>query len=232
MNDLSPIGHNGPPDPIDTITAEHENTRMEAENWADGSPVETEAQMKAVDALRAGMRTYRIALEAGQKSATAPLYDVYKAELARWKPTIDDAKRIEDCLVAVVGTFKKRLADEKAAAERKAQQEAWEKTRAAQEAARQADAGDIEAQRAAHAAIAEANAAQDAAAAAKADSVKGLRTVTKYEITNHKALLHWIAANDRDAITAFIDEWARKNHKSRLGHITDGLKVWTEKDAY
>lgn len=232
MNDLSPIGHNGPPDPIDAITTQFESARLEAENWADGSPVENEAQMKAVDALRAGMRTYRIALEAGQKSATAPLHDAWKSEGNRWKPTIDDAKRIEDCLVAIVGAFKKRLADEKAAAERKAQQEAWEKTRAAQEAARLANAGDIEAQRAADAAIAEANAAQDAADAAKADTVKGLRTVTKYEVIDHKALLHWIAANDRDSVTVFIDEWARKNHKNRLGNNTEGLKAWTEKNAY
>ena len=113
MNDIAAIGHNGAPDPIDTINAAFEEIRMEAENWADGTPVENEAQMNAVDALRKGARQWRLDLEAGQKSATAPMYDAYKSELERWKPTIADAKRIEDCLVALVGGFKQKLAAEK-----------------------------------------------------------------------------------------------------------------------
>ena len=68
-------------------------------------------------------------------------------------------------------------------------------------------------------------AAKDAAK----DTVKGLRTVTKYEITDHRALLHWIAKNDRDAITAFIDEYVRRNHKTAT--IT-GVRVWEDKEAF
>ena len=68
---------------------------MHDANWLDGSPVENEAQMKAVDGLRKQAREWRMALKAGQKSATAPLYDAYKAEGARWKPTIEDAQRID-----------------------------------------------------------------------------------------------------------------------------------------
>ena len=58
MNDMTPaaIGHNGPPDPIDEINASFEADREEASNWTDGAPVENEAQMKAVDALRKSMR--------------------------------------------------------------------------------------------------------------------------------------------------------------------------------
>jgi hypothetical protein len=81
MTQLATIGHNNPPDPIETITAPFDNDRAEAENWLDGTPVETEAQMKAVDALRATMRQWRLGLERGQKDATAPLHEVYKAEL-------------------------------------------------------------------------------------------------------------------------------------------------------
>jgi len=129
MNDLTPgLGHNNPPDPIDTITAAYEAEREESENWLDGSPIESEPQMNAVDALRKSMRQWRLDLEKGQKDATAPLRAVYQAELDRWKPTIEDAKRIEGCLVATVDAFKKRLAEEKRAAERAAW-EAVEKAR-------------------------------------------------------------------------------------------------------
>lgn len=223
------IGHNNPPDPIDTINAAFEEIRMEAENWADGTPVENEAQMNAVDALRKGARQWRLDLEAAQKSATAPMYDAYKAELERWKPTIADAKRIEDCLVALVGGFKQKLAAEKEAA-RKAAWEAAEVARKEAEAkVAAAGAANIEAQREAQAAIDAAADARAKASEAQKDTVKGMREVTRYEITDHRALLNWIAKNARDDMTSFIEEWARKNHKTVSA---DGLRVWKSKEAY
>lgn len=230
MNALPPLNHNNPPDPIDQITAQYDDVRSESENWLDGQRVQTKAQMGAVDLLRKGMRDYRLALERGQKDATAPLYDAYKAEGARWKPTIDDAKQIEAGLVALVDTFKRRLAEEKEAARRKAEAEAWEATRAAREAAQAAEAADLEAQRAAAAAMREAEEAQARAAAAKADTVKGLRTVTRYEITSPRDLLNWLARNRKDDVTAFLEEWARRNHKPDPGAA--GLRVWQEKVAF
>jgi hypothetical protein len=230
QNPRAVIGANNPPDPIDTITALFEGDRAEAEGRLDGKPVENEAQMKEADQLRATMRDWRLALEKGQKSATAPLYDIYKAELERWKPTIEDSKRIEAGLVGIVDGFKRKLANEKAEADRIAQAAAWELTRKAQEAARLADATNIEATRAAAAAIAQAEAAQKAAAIAAKDTVKGMRTVTKYEITDHRALLNYIAKNARDDMTAFIEVWAQKHHKEFAN--ADGLRVWSEKEAY
>jgi len=231
MNDLTPgIGHNGAPDPIDTITASYEAEREEAANWLDGSPVESEAQMNAVDALRKAMRQWRLDLEKGQKDATAPLRAVYQAELDRWKPTIEDAKRIEGCLVATVDAFKRKLAEEKRAAEKAAWEAAEKARREAEAKAQAAAATDLEAQREAEAARQAAIDAEKAAQAARKDQVKGMRTVTKYEITDHRALLHWIAANRRDDITAFIEAWAQKHHKAHEN--ADGLRVWTEKEAY
>ena len=230
MNVAAPIGHNMPPDPIDDVTAPYDASRSEAESWLDGKAVETEGQMKAVDVLRGEMRAWRLGLEAGQKAATTPLHEVYKSELERWKPTIADAKMIEAGLVGLVDGFKRKLAAEKDAARKAAEHAAWEATRAAQAAARLADATDIEATRAAAKAADDAEAAQRAAMAASKDTVKGLRTVTKYEILDHRALLNFIAKNARDDMTAFIEDWARKNHKQFTN--ADGLKVWTEKEAF
>lgn len=233
MNDMNPravVGGNNPPDPIDTITAAYDDERQEAENWTDGAPVENEAQMQAVDALRESMRQWRLELERGQKAATAPLREVYQAELDRWKPTIADAKRIEGCLVATVDTFKRKLAAEKQEAERKAWEAANKARREAEEKARLADATNLEAQRETEAARQAAIDAEKVAQEAKRDQVKGMRTVTLYEVEDHRALLHWIAANRRDDITAFIDDWARRNHKA-TGTV-DGLRVWQEKGAY
>ena len=132
--------------------------------------------------------------------------------------------------MALVDDFKRKLAAEKEAARKEAERLAWEETRKAQEAARLADASDIEATRAAAAQMEAAEAAQKAAQAAAKDTVKGLRTVTRYEITDHRALLNFIAKNAREDVTAFIEEWARKNHKEFAG--ADGLRVWQEKEAF
>jgi hypothetical protein len=222
--------HNNPPDPIDEAMAPFDATREEAEGWLDGRAVETEGQMKAVDALIKEMKAAKKAVEAAEESAAKPLYDAWKAEKAKFVPTITDLDRIVKGLVSIVDGFKRKLAAEKAEAQRKAEAEAWEKTRAAQEAAKLADAANIEAVRAAAKAAEEAEAAQRAAREAGKDTVKGLRTVTRYEVTDHRALLNFIAKNARDDVTAFIDAWAAKNHK-QFTHA-DGLKVWSEKEAF
>lgn len=221
--------HNNPPDPIDEITAAYEADRLEAENWCDGEPVENEAQMRAVDALRKSMRQWRIALEAGQKSDAAPMYDAYKAALERWKPTIADAKRIESALVATVDTFKRKLAEEKRAAERAAWQAVEDARREAEAKARAADAASIEQQREAAAAAQAAIDAEKAARDASKDCVKGMRTVVRYEIESHRGALNWIVVNDRDAVTDFIDDYVRRNHKTK--NIA-GVHVWKDREAF
>lgn len=228
--DVATIGHNMPPDPIDEALVPFGDVISEAEAWLDGQKVDTEAKMKAADELLKGVKAARKAVDDARDTSTKPLHEAWKTEVARWKPTQDDLDRLAKGLAALVNDFKVALAKEKEEARKKAEAEAWEKTRAAQDAARVADASNIEATRAAAAAIEEAEAAQRLAHAAGKDTVKGLRTVTKYEITDHKALLHWIARNDKDAVYAFIEEWARKEHKACAN--ADGLRVWNERVAF
>jgi hypothetical protein len=185
--------------------------------------------MKAVDAVIKDIRAAKSDLAKAKKSATAPLHDAWKAEIARWKPTEDDIERRLKGLAAVVDPFKRKLAAEKEAAKRAAYEEARRKEREAEEAARKADVSDYEAATEAALLQAEAIAAKKAASAANKDTLKGLRTVTRYAIQDHRAALHWIAANDRDAVTAFIEEYVRRNHKT--AEIC-GVKVWQEKEAY
>jgi hypothetical protein len=228
---LPPRTHNNPPDPLDEALAPYGDYLAEAEGWLDGTPVETEAQMRAVDALLRQIKAADKAVTDAQKSESAPLHDAWKAALARYKPTLDDLDRIKRGLVAAVDGFKRRLAAQKAEAERLAREQAAAAARAAAEAHRAALDSDLEAQRAAAAMQAEAEAAQIAAARASrdADSVKGLRTVTKHVVEDHRAALHWIAKNDRDAITAFVEDYARRHHAQRA---IDGVRVWKEKAAF
>jgi hypothetical protein len=224
------IGHNLPPDPLDEAIAPFADYVAEAENWLDGTPVTNEAQMRAVDAILAQIKGAEKAVTAAQKSEAAPLHDAWKAALARYKPTLDDLDRIKRGLIATVDAFKRKLAAEKAEEARKAREAQEAAAAALREARAKADAANIEQQRAIADAEREAEIARiKAAVAEKGATVKGMITKTFYAIDDHRALLHWIAANDRDAMTAFIEEYARRNHS--LTRPMDGLRVWSEKVA-
>jgi len=231
MTDTNPravIGGNNPPDPVEVTLAPFDDALAEAENWLDGEPVTNAEQMKAVDALAKQVKAARKAIKEARDAATGPLHDAWKAEVARWKPAEDDLDRITKGLAAIVSDYKRKLAKEQEAARRAAYQEAERKKAEAEAAARAADAGNIEAQRQA------AEAKQAAIDAAKQASntkveVRGLRTVHRCEITDHRATLNWIAKNDRAALTAFIEEYVSKNHR---GPAIDGVRTWQEKEAF
>lgn len=231
MNKRAVIGGNYPPDPLDEAIATDPEALELAEGMLTGLPVENEAQMRATDDLAKRLKAVRKAVEAAEESEAKPIYDEWKATKARFKPTLDDLDRMIKGCAAMVSDFKRKLAAEKAEAERKARAEAEAKARAAHEAAQRAADSDIDAQREAAMAQAEAEAAQKAAQqASRANDVKGLRTVTRFEITDHRALLNWIAKNRREDLTAFIEEWARRNHKDN--QAADGLRVWQDREAY
>jgi Sec-independent protein translocase protein TatA len=221
--------HNNPPDPLDDALAPYGDVITEAESWLDGSAVENEGQMKAVDSLLKSIKAAKKAVSDAEESEAKPIYDQWKAAKARFAPTITDLDRLTKGLVSIVDGFKRKLAAEKAEAERIAAQAAYAARKAAEEAARKADVADIEAQRAAAAAMAQADAANAAARAASADTVKGMRTVWKHEITDHRALLHWIASQDKPAVTRFIEEYARAHFKQGA---MDGVRTWQEKEAF
>lgn len=225
---IPPRTHNNPPDPIDEALAPFGDAIAEAENWMDGTPVENEAQMKAVDALIKDIKAAKKAVTAAEESEAKPFYDQWKAAKARYKPTLDDLDLRTKALVAVVDGFKRKLAAEKAEAERLARIEAARKMRESEEAARKSAEGDYEAQRAALEAKQAAEDAQKAVAAAAKDQVKGLRHTTMHEIEDHRKALHWIAQNDREAVTAFIEDYVRRNCANKA---IDGVRVWQERVA-
>ena len=222
-------GHNMPPDPLEEVLCRFGDTITESENWLDGEPVSNKDQMKAVDELAKGMKAARKAVKEARDAATGPLHEAWKAEVAKWKPTEDDLDRIIKGLASIVGDYKKKLADEQAAAKHAAYIEAEAAKAVAERAAREAAAGDIDAQREAAAAK---RAALDKAKAAQRtgnEKVTGLRRVQRYAITDYREALRWIAANDRDAVTAFIEDYVSRNHKrTQIG----GVSQWEEKEAF
>lgn len=229
MNIQATIGHNNPPDPIEAVIAEYDAVIAEAQNWTDGELVADEAGMTAVDALLKDFKSYKSALVKAGKERTDPMHKAWKAEVAAVKVYTDDADRIQSALVATVAPFKAKLAAEKKAAERAAWEAAEKAKREAAAKVEAANDADLEAQREAAEAQQAAIDAEKAAQAQARNGVKGMRKVTKYEITDHRAALHWIAANDREAMTAFTEEYVRRNHKAAT---IEGVRVWAEKEAF
>lgn len=223
------IGGNNPPDPIDEALAPYGDAIEEAQNWLDGNPIENEAQLKATDDLLKTIKGALKDLNAARDDATKPLHEIWKAEVARWKPTQDDLDRIIKGLIACQDPFKRALAAQKEAEKRAAWEAAEKAKREAQEAARAAQASDITAQREAAEKAALAQAALKDASAKQKDTVRGMRTVHRYEIEDYRAALHWITRNDRDAVTAFIEAYVADNHKKAE---IDGVKRWQEKESF
>lgn len=223
------IGNNNPPDPIDLALEPYGAVLEEVGNWLDGAEVENDGQLKATDALLKDLKAARKAVDEARDECTKPLHEVWKAEVARWKPTQDDLDRQVKCLVAAQAPYKAKLAAEKEAARLAAVAEAEAKAEAARQAHQTANAASIAEQREADDLMAEAEAAARLAAKAGKDTVKGMRTVQVYAIEDHRAALNWIARNDRDAMTAFIEEYVRRNFKLRP---IDGVKVETTKEAF
>ncbi len=229
QNPRAVIGGNNPPDPIDLALEPFSDIIEEAAHWLDGATVENEEQLKATDKILKELKEARKALDAARDEVTKPLHEAWKGEVARWKPTQDDLDRQVKCLIAAQAPFKAKLLAEKEAARRKAQEEAAAKAEAARLAHLAANSSSLEDQRKADAMLREAEQAERRAAAAAKDTVKGMRTVQVYEIESHKAALHWIATNDRPALTEFIEEYVRRNFKARP---IDGVKVETKKEAF
>lgn len=228
-NPRAKIGGNNPPDPIDLALEPFGDIIEEAANWLDGATVENETQLKDTDRILKQLKEARKAVDAARDEVTRPLHEVWKAEVARWKPTQDDLDRQVKCLIAAQAPFKARLLAEKEEARRKAEEEAQAKAEAARQAHLAASASSIEDQRKADAMLREAEEAEKAAARAGKDTVKGMRTVQRYTIESHKAALHWIATHDRAALTEFIEEYVRRNFKLRP---IDGVNVETVKEAF
>lgn len=243
---LPPKNHNQPPeelanaeaaqaapvDPIDAATAPFADLIEEVTNWLDGSKIENEGQLAAVDDLLGQIRKAGTAIEKARKAATEPLHKAWKDEGERWKPTVADFERMKKGLVAISGAYRqelKRKRDEEAKRQREEAERKAAEAAAAAQAARQT--GDLDAMREADQVADEAKKEQKQAKRAenKAGAVKGLRKVHKHEIENERDALFWIAANDRPALAAFVAEYVRRNCQSRQ---IDGVKTWIAEEPY
>lgn len=231
MSDTPAAGHNNPPSPIELALAPFNDTLGEIEHWLDGDPITTAEQNKAVDALAKALRGIRKKIGEARDVEVKPLHEAYKAAHAEWEPIIAELKLQQELLGACSQEFKLAEVKRKEAEAAAARAEARRVEQAAEVAAAKAKAlgSDLGAAKAAVEAKQQAQEAKAAASAASQDTVKGLRTVWHYEVTDARAALGWIAANDRAALEQYIDEYARARHRNVA---IAGVRSWSSKEAY
>ena len=227
---MSDIGHNNPPpSEIDLFTSEYGDTLAEARNYLDGEAITTKAQAEAVEGFIRFLRPAKGALAKLKKAALEPSKIAGDAIKADFRPTETDLENVKSGLAVLIQPYKnkqaKLLAEKQAEIQARAEQAAAE----AAKAAANVDATNIDA-------VDELREKQEAAKklariskAVDKKTIAGTRLVKRHEILNIGSLVNWIARNDKDAMTEFATEYARRNHESIPQEI---VKTTEEKAAY
>lgn len=213
---MTAIGHNQPP-AFDAFSMALDDVYDEAKNFLDGAPVESKGQADAIGLILTTARKLRKDADAERASEKKPHDEAGKAVQAKWKPLLDRADNIITAAQKPLAAFLAAEDERQREAARKAREEAERLAREAQEA-HAAAAGNLAALEHAEAMQKDAKAAaKDAARADKArpqaageGKALGLRSYWTHHITDRRELLNWVAKNDPDALTAMLDEYARR----------------------
>lgn len=229
---MSGIGHNSPP-AFDAYSLALEDVRLEAGNFLDGSPLETQEQADALGVIVTTAKRLRRDADAARAEEKRPHDDAAKAVQSKWKPLLDQVDAITSAAQAPLTDFLARKEAEQQEAARIAREEAERIQREAL-AAERAAAGNIEATEQARQlakdadkAVKAANRADKAKAhVAGMDRAVGLRTYRLVTVTDRRALLEWVMRNDAEALAEFLTEYAE-----RRGAALPGVEITTERRA-
>lgn len=219
-------GHNNPP-AFDAFSMALDDAYDTAKDFLDGKPIENQGQADAVGRIVGEVKKIKRDADAARAEEKAPHLQATRAVDAKWKPIEERADTILKAAQAPLTAYLNKLADEQREAERIAREEAATKAQEAIEASRQA-VGTIEAVESARELEKAADkAAKDAARAGKVkahvsgvDRAIGLRTYKISTVTDRRALLNHIARHDPDALTAFLEDYARKALPMELPGVT------------
>lgn len=179
--------------PFELLVEEIDNLYDEAKNWADGTPIENDEQLAAVDELDKSLLRVWKDTEKLRVEEKRPLDEMIDAIQAKFNPYIQKGKGKVDMARAALNAprtaYKMKLAAEKAAAAEKARAEFEEQQRIAREAM-QASSGNLEAREQAEQQHTAAKAAEKIMKKAEkaATTGLGLRTVWEVEVTDPRAL--------------------------------------------
>lgn len=210
------IGGNNPPRHI--LFAETlDDVHLEATSFLDGAAIETPGQADAIGKIIATAKAIKRDADAARTEDKAPHLAAGRQIDADYKPVETKADAIIKAASAPLTVWLNKLAEQQRERERIAREAA---ARLAQEAiaAERGAVGNLAAQEAVRLIQNAADAAaKDAAKAGKAkplvaglDRSIGLRTYRVVTVTDYRALINWLAKNDKPALCEFMDEYAKR----------------------
>jgi hypothetical protein len=210
------IGHNMPP--------AHEAMAMHVEDLfklvsdtTAGATVSTDAQEDALDELLGQVREARRDAEVKRVAEKEPHLEAGRQVDAAWKPVTSRCDAAAEFIKGLLTPYRVAKQAAKDAAAAKARQEAAEREEAARQAHQAADT--LEARYEAETAIKGAAKLKTVANKITREPT-GLRTRQVARVTDYRALLLHIAATDKPALDAWLDEYARKAMPSQLPGVT------------
>lgn len=222
MTDRLAIGGNNPPR-HEAFAMSLEDVRVEAGNFLDGAPVETQEQADAVGKILGEARRIKSDADKARKEDKKPHSDAAKAVDDDYRPVIQMAQDIIDAANVPLSAWLKAEQDR---IEREAQEAAQKAEQARQKALEEerAAAGNIdriEAARAADKAASAIEAEAKRAAKAKpqvtgATRAIGLKSRQQAKVVDYKALLLHVAKTDKPILDAFLDDYASRSLPAKL----------------
>lgn len=201
---VAEIGHNRPPveaNPFAAIKAHCDDLYMEAQHWLDGGEIASDAEAAAVERLLDEARKAWKAADDARVEENIPFDDGKAAVQEKYAPLIAKTKsvtgtmvRMQAACLAALDPWRKKKAEEAAAAAEAKRQGAEAAAQAAADAMR-ASSGNLAEREAAEELVKEAGFAQrEAGRAAKAATTgTGLTTYFEAVLTNQRdAVLHYM----------------------------------------
>lgn len=245
---IAGLGHNRPPEPASAYEAckiHIEDLWTEAKNWADGTPVENQAQADEVSRLIEEFRLAHVAADNARK-AENEVFDKGKAAVQeKYAPLIADTKAVtgktikaQAALKAALKPYLDKLEAVKRAVEVKAREEAEAAAALAAAAMRKVADNDLEAREAAEelveaarlASTAASRACNDKAHARGGSRAMGLRKTYTASVHDPRALLlHYWGGNgqpgvNREPIVACLQQMAQQDVDRKV-HTIPGVTV-------
>ena len=227
---MSNIGHNQPPSPLEEVQAAYDALFIEIENWADGEPIENDGQLKVLDGLLKQVKEATKATDDAKELEYRPHKKAGDAVIAAYKPFYADLKTQKDCLLALINPYKQKLLEAQQEATRIANEAAAKAKADALEVAAEQRSGSIDDARKTSELADEAIEAEKFAKKVAKPTIKGMRTKRVYVIADPKALINWIATNDKPSLMEFMEAYVSKHAKS--GRSLVGVEVTETKESF
>lgn len=236
MTDLTPqAGHNHPPSPLEEVLATYDDVFDAVKALATGKPIENDAGLGKAEEFLGLLKDAKKEVGAAKETEYRPIKTAYdKANntiKGLYNPVTADIDEQIKCLIALINPYKQKLLEAQQAALRIANEAAAKAKAEALQAATDQRSGSIEDARNTTELADEAIEAEKFAKKVAKPTVKGLRTKRIGVITDGKALINWIATNDKPALVAFMEAYTKDHVRNNRGALP-GVRVDTTKESF